>query len=86
MKYDKIKWTNLFISYSLDLKKKYKNYDEKYFNKLINPFILELSIKKNNSEEIKAQYRILSKKYHPDLGGDPIIFNLITKAKDQLLS
>src|SRR3989338_219593 len=35
--------------------------------------------------EIKAQYRKLSKKYHPDRGGDEIYFKEITDAYNQLL-
>jgi len=35
-------------------------------------------------EAIKTAYRQLSKRHHPDKGGDPIIFDAITKAYDVL--
>lgn len=38
----------------------------------------------SNQEEIKAAYRNLSKKYHPDLGGDIQIMKLINQAYDVL--
>lgn len=35
-------------------------------------------------DEIKSAYRSMSKTYHPDKGGDPAIFDAITKAYDIL--
>jgi curved DNA-binding protein CbpA len=35
-------------------------------------------------DEIKSAYRSMSKTYHPDKGGDPTIFDAITKAYDIL--
>lgn len=45
--------------------------------------ILGVSIDAEN-EEIKAAYRILAQRYHPDKGGDPAEFRLIQEAYDIL--
>jgi hypothetical protein len=85
LKYNKNKWINLFFKYIEHLKERYKTYNDKYANKIIALFILELPIKKHSEEEIKNQYRKLSKKHHPDLGGNSKDFNLLQKAKSIML-
>lgn len=41
----------------------------------------------NNVDAIKSQYRVLAKKYHPDLHGDTgIKFNLISEAYQYILN
>ncbi|OHD05398.1 MAG: hypothetical protein A2086_13640 [Spirochaetes bacterium GWD1_27_9] len=81
LNYKKKDWILLFDKFSEEIKKEYKNTDEKYLQKLISLFILDLDIKKYSLEEINKQYRILSKKYHPDLGGNSYDFNLLQKAR-----
>ncbi len=48
------------------------------------PGINETDSRLFTMEDIKKVYRDLSKKHHPDKGGDPSIFNAITKAYDVL--
>jgi len=86
LKMNKINWIEKFSKYSLDLIRYYRNSDQSYLKKLINLFTLELPIKKFSDEEIKSQFRKLSKKYHPDLGGNSIIFKQICRAKDEIFS
>jgi len=86
LKYKTADWNDLFKKYLSELKKRYKNYDENYSKKLLSLFVFELPIKKHSEAEIKTKYRILSKKHHPDIGGDENLFKLINNAKNILLN
>jgi len=83
--YKKTDWIRLFFDFVRELKIHYNWIDETYGNKLVALFILELPIKKYSEEEIKRQYRILSKKYHPDTGGSQLEFNYLQKAKSIMI-
>ena len=83
--YDHVDWINLFNKFIEKLKKRYKVIDEKYINKIIALFIMDLSIKKHSTETIKKQYRKLSLKFHPDQGGNSRDFNLLQKARSILI-
>ena len=82
LKFTRTEWTKLFFKYVEKLKEHYKYMDGKYADKIIGLFILKLSIKKHSIETIKSQYRLLSKIYHPDAGGNSYEFNILQKAKN----
>jgi hypothetical protein len=83
-KFSRLEWAELFSSYVERLEKRYKDIDKKYAGKIVSLFVMELPIKKHSEDEIKKQYRMLSKKYHPDVGGDSAYFNLLQKAREVL--
>ncbi len=45
-----------------------------------------VSLRLPSPARIKAQYRLLSKQAHPDAGGDPGLFRMISLARDTLLA
>ena len=47
----------MFYNYIDKLIKRYNNIDEKYLNKIIALYILDLPIEKNSLEKIKKQYK-----------------------------
>jgi hypothetical protein len=83
-RYSKLQWTELFNNYLSGLRKRYVKNDGQYGEKIVSLFILELPIKKHSADEIKKQYRLLSKKHHPDVGGDAAYFNILQHARDVL--
>ena len=84
-KYNRIDWIIMFYNYIENLKKRYNNINEKYLNKTIALYIFDLPIEKHSPEKIKKQYRKLSKKYHPDQGGNSRDFNFLQRAKNILI-
>lgn len=84
-KYSTIEWAGLFNTYTDEVYKRYKQVDLKYLNKIISLFVLELEPQKYKITSVKIQYRKLSKKYHPDSGGNNHFFNLLQKSRDILL-
>lgn len=73
-------------------KKKQKERKDDFYNELKqfgdkhNPYKILCLKDDANLDEIKKNYRLLSKKYHPDKGGDVRKFQLITKAYTYLLN
>ncbi len=80
-KFNKNNWTKIFFKFIESLNNYYNWIDKIYGKKLVALFILELEIAKYNTEKLKSQFRILSKKYHPDAGGDSESFNNLMLAK-----
>jgi hypothetical protein len=85
LKLDRNHWIKFFEQYIERLKNKYIKINEKYANKIIALFILDLPIEKHSPAMIKKQYRKLSLKYHPDHGGNSDDFNLLQKARSILM-
>jgi hypothetical protein len=83
-KSSRIQWAMIFFAFIEKLGKRYNNVNLRYGNKIAALFVFELPIRKHTEEEIKARYRMLSKKYHPDAGGSGDHFNLLQKARDIL--
>jgi len=83
--YNTSDWLELINKYILLLQKKYKNSDLEYLKRLSSLFLLELPDGDYTIEELKKKYRILSKKYHPDLGGEKGYFNRVNSAYDYLV-
>ncbi len=79
--YDRNRWINFFFEFIRFFNHYYNWVDKKYGEKLVALFILHLDIAKHNDDRIKSQFRILSKKYHPDAGGDNASFNNLMIAK-----
>ena len=82
--FTRIQWIRLFFTYIERLTARYKKIDRAYGEKIVSLFVMELPIRKHTEEEIKKQYRILSKRYHPDAGGNSEYFNLLQKARKVL--
>ncbi len=72
-------------SYTEDFRLKY-HADAKYFSQKLISFALELPQIPSDAEIIKNKYRILSKKYHPDIGGNSILFKTLVELYNQCLS
>lgn len=87
-KFTLCQWFGYFNAFIEETKLKYRNIDLKYAKAIAFSSILDVDIdcKKEQLQScIKKQFRIMSKKYHPDLGGDPELFRLLKQAKEKLL-
>ena len=85
LKFNNIDWAVLFNNFLEELKERYKFKIEPDIKKMIHLFVLEIYDNKYNEELIIKNFRILSKKYHPDTGGNSKYFNMLKESKDNLL-
>lgn len=86
IKISNIELSEIIEKYMEDFKKKYDNCISDKYKKVICKFIMETALNKINPHIVRKNYRELSKKYHPDLGGDAVHFKKLKDAKDYLLS
>lgn len=63
----------------------FNNIKKQFFNIVKELSIFDLTLETLSLESIQEKYRKLSKKYHPDLGGDEEAFKELTLAKDRLI-
>jgi hypothetical protein len=84
-KYNKHQWINIFFDFIDTLNNYYNWIDKVYGRKLVALFIMELNIEKHSQDKLKSQFRLLSKKFHPDAGGDAKSFNELLIAKKILI-
>ncbi len=90
-KYSQPEWFFFFETYLRLLKKNYGKINVSSVTRIMSCFLLDCLSEKNAESNpdiaaIKRKYRILSKKYHPDTGGDPEYFLKIRHARDVLLN
>lgn len=83
--YTWIDWVDQFLDYLASLSERYPELDREHGQKIIALYILNLPLNRHSAEHIKAQYRSLSKQYHPDTGGIPREFIHLQWAKEVLL-
>jgi len=77
-------WLKSADKYTGLLAKRFKKIDFNHIIRITSIFILGLSEDNCSAEKIKKSYRTLSKKYHPDQGGDPDFFKKIKDAYEFL--
>lgn len=85
LKYNNIKWAILFNKFLEQLSEKYNYKINDTLKTKIDLFIIEIYDNQYNEEFIIKQFRMLSKKYHPDHGGCCEDFNILRETKDKLL-
>lgn len=77
-------WIEYFELCLSVLRGKYARFPKKAAKKILACFILDLKIGKYHDSDIKRQFRVLSKDFHPDLGGNAADFHLLQWAKDAM--
>ncbi|HNZ28010.1 MAG TPA: hypothetical protein PLG34_09445 [Spirochaetota bacterium] len=85
IKISNIELSEIIESFMEDFKKKYDNCISIKYKKVLCKFIMETALNKISPGVVRKNYRELSKKYHPDLGGDPAHFKKLSEAKNILL-
>ena len=88
--YSRMDWILCFENYLRRFRKYYRNVTEPFTEKLLACFVLELiprgyPFRFPDIDTVKKQYRILSKKYHPDTGGSDPYFIRLNTAKSCFL-
>lgn len=83
-KFNFFDWLKSSEKYTDLLAGRFKKIDINHIKRITSIFILGLSEDNYSIEMIKKSYRILSKKYHPDQGGDPDFFKKVKDAYDFL--
>ncbi|MBN2547190.1 MAG: DnaJ domain-containing protein [Spirochaetes bacterium] len=83
--YSLLDWLKAVENYLQLLLKKFKKTDMRQIKRISAYFILDLPFSNNSIEQLKTNFRLLSKKYHPDHGGDPEVFKKIKDAFDFLI-
>lgn len=51
-----------------------------------NPYEILGVTRKSTISDVKKRFRQLSRKHHPDLGGDPMVFDAVSKSYDLFMS
>jgi len=85
IKISNIELSEIIENFMEDFKNKYDNCISSKYKKVLCKFIMETALNKISPSVVRKNYRELSKKYHPDLGGDPVHFKKLSEAKNILL-
>lgn len=83
--YATAQWLHYFSLYLDDLSKTYKKASAARNERMIAGWLLDIPAENISADLVRKQYRILSKKCHPDQGGSEESFRLLSWAKDLLL-
>jgi len=83
--YSLFDWLKTAENFKVLLVKRFKDIDINYFKRITSFLILDLTSDNNSIDLIKKKYRVLSKKYHPDHGGDSDYFKKIKDAYEFLI-
>ncbi|HOJ63861.1 MAG TPA: hypothetical protein PLE45_05520 [Spirochaetota bacterium] len=86
LRYSNIQWAILFNKFLDELSNKYNCKIDLTIKNKIDLFILEIYNEKYTYQVIIKQFRLLSKKYHPDKGGTSLYFNILKDTKERLCS
>ncbi len=78
------RWLHCFSVYLSELSKTYKKAAASRNERMIAAWLLDVPLEKVSADLVRKQYRILSKKCHPDQGGSEESFRLLAWAKEKL--
>lgn len=78
-------WKIFFTGYLEKFRIKYPRLTASECNRLVASFVLNIPPEKAGIDEIKKNFRALSKIHHPDTGGESDLFQILLWAKDILL-
>ncbi len=94
LNYSREEWIDRYRMHLALLVKRYRRFEESASDRILATFILELVPGRSSSgmedtaapRDVKNAYRRLCKEYHPDAGGDPVMFVHLKWAEEILLS